>query len=67
VFKDGFALEWLDADLTYGEARFVITGMVDGRVLRVVTPNAMTEYELYRHAGQHDMSKENIYQSQPDR
>jgi Ribonuclease toxin, BrnT, of type II toxin-antitoxin system len=27
VFKDGFAVEWLDADLPYGEARYVITGM----------------------------------------
>lgn len=36
VFKDGFAVEWADTDLPYGERRFVITGMVDGRVLRVV-------------------------------
>src|ERR1700688_1737274 len=36
VFKDGFAVEWPDADMAYGEARFVITGMVDGRLLRVV-------------------------------
>jgi uncharacterized protein len=36
VFKDGFAVEWLDADLPYGEARFVIAGMADGRLLRVV-------------------------------
>ena len=36
VFNDGFAVEWPDLDLPYGEARFVITGMVEGRLLRVV-------------------------------
>jgi uncharacterized DUF497 family protein len=36
VFKDVFSVEWPDADLNYCEARFVITGMVDGRLLRVV-------------------------------
>jgi uncharacterized DUF497 family protein len=36
VFNDGFAVEWPDADLPYGETRFVITGMVDSRLLRVV-------------------------------
>ena len=38
VFEDDFAVEWPDADLPYGpygEMRFVITGMVDGRLLRV--------------------------------
>jgi uncharacterized DUF497 family protein len=36
VFNDDFAVEWQDADLPYGEIRFAITGMVDGRLLRVV-------------------------------
>jgi uncharacterized protein len=36
VFSDAFAIEAPDADLPYGETRFVITGMVEGRVLRVV-------------------------------
>jgi uncharacterized protein len=36
VFQDGFAVEVRDVDLPYGEERFVITGTVDGRVLRVV-------------------------------
>jgi uncharacterized protein len=36
VFEDDFAIEWQDADLAYGEMRFVITGMVDGRLVRVV-------------------------------
>ena len=35
VFEDDFAVEWPDADLPYGEMRFVITGMVDGRLRRV--------------------------------
>jgi len=36
VFKDCFAVETPDTDLSYGEARFLITGMIDGRLLRVV-------------------------------
>jgi len=36
VFDDGFAVEVPDLALPYGEARFVITGMVEGRLLRVV-------------------------------
>lgn len=36
VFKDVFSVEWPDTDLRYGEARFVIAGMVEGRLLRVV-------------------------------
>jgi uncharacterized protein len=36
VFQDDFAVEWPDADLPYGEIRFAITGMVEGRLLRIV-------------------------------
>jgi hypothetical protein len=36
VFEDAFAIEQPDLDLHYGEARFVIMGMVEGRLLRVV-------------------------------
>ena len=35
VFKDPFALEWLDDRADYGEDRFVIIGMVDSSVLYV--------------------------------
>ncbi|MDQ0469662.1 BrnT family toxin [Labrys wisconsinensis] len=35
VFKDPFALEWLDDRADYGEDRFVILGMVDHRILFV--------------------------------
>ena len=35
VFKDPFAVEYLDDRQDYGEKRFVIIGMVDGRVLFV--------------------------------
>ncbi len=35
VFKDPFALEWLDDRENYGEDRFVIIGMVDDRLLYV--------------------------------
>lgn len=35
VFKDPFAVEYLDNRQDYGEERFVIIGMVDGNVLYV--------------------------------
>jgi uncharacterized DUF497 family protein len=35
VFKDPFAVEWLDEREPYGEDRFVIIGMVEGRLLYV--------------------------------
>ncbi|MHB8066807.1 MAG: BrnT family toxin [Desulfobaccales bacterium] len=36
VFKDPFAIEWCDDREPYGEDRFVIIGMVEGRLLYVV-------------------------------
>ncbi len=36
VFKDPFALEQIDDRENYGEDRFVIIGMVNGRLLVVV-------------------------------
>ena len=36
VFRDPFAIERLDDREDYGEERYVIIGMVDGRVLCVV-------------------------------
>jgi uncharacterized protein len=36
VFQDPFAIERLDDRRDYGEDRYMITGMVDGRVLCVV-------------------------------
>jgi uncharacterized DUF497 family protein len=35
VFKDPFAVEFLDDREDYGEERFVILGMVDGHILYV--------------------------------
>ena len=35
AFDDPFALEWLDDREDYGEHRFVIIAMVDGRLLYV--------------------------------
>jgi uncharacterized protein len=35
VFKDPFAIEWLDDRESYGEDRFVIIGMVESRLLYV--------------------------------
>lgn len=42
VFKDPFALEWLDDREDYGEERFVMIGMAEGRILLFV---AYTERE----------------------
>ncbi|HEY4920060.1 MAG TPA: BrnT family toxin [Xanthobacteraceae bacterium] len=36
VFKDPFAIERLDERVHYGEERYVIIGMVEGRLLAVV-------------------------------
>lgn len=36
IFDDPFALEWLDDREDYGEARYVILGIVDTRLLCVV-------------------------------
>jgi uncharacterized DUF497 family protein len=35
VFKDPFALDWLDESEDYGEDRFVIVGMTGGRLVVV--------------------------------
>ena len=35
VFDDAFALDRLDTRMDYGEARFLITGMVNGVLLTV--------------------------------
>jgi len=36
VFKDAFAIEHLDDRLDYGEDRYIITGMVEDRLLTVI-------------------------------
>jgi uncharacterized DUF497 family protein len=36
VFRDAFAIEYLDDRLNYGEERYVIIGMADSRLLTVV-------------------------------
>lgn len=35
VFRDPFALDWLDESENYGEDRYVIVGMVERRLLYV--------------------------------
>jgi uncharacterized DUF497 family protein len=66
VFKDCFAVERPDADLPYGEARFVITGMVDGRLLRVVFTerNGRIRIISARKATRHE--EREYYRSQTD-
>jgi uncharacterized DUF497 family protein len=66
VFKDGFAVEVPDLNLSYGEARFVITGMVEGRLLRVVFTerNGRTRITSARKATKHEQRE--YYRSQTD-
>ena len=57
VFNDPFALEWLDEREEYGEERFVIIGMAEGKVLlfvaytereeriRIISARRVTQYE----------------------
>jgi uncharacterized DUF497 family protein len=57
VFKDPFALEWLDEREEYGEERFVIIGMAEGKILlfvaytereeriRIISARRVTQYE----------------------
>jgi uncharacterized DUF497 family protein len=35
VFRDPFALDWLDESEDYGEDRYVLIGMAEGRLLYV--------------------------------
>jgi uncharacterized protein len=35
VFKDAFAVDWLDERMPYGEDRYAIIGMVENRLLYV--------------------------------
>ena len=35
VFKDAFAVDWLDERVPYGEDRYAIIGMVENRLLYV--------------------------------
>ena len=57
VFKDKFAIERLDDREDYGEQRFIIVGMADGRVLlfvaytergeriRIISARRVTQHE----------------------
>ena len=57
VFKDPFAIEFLDDRADYGEERFIIIGMAEGHVLlfvayterqeriRIISARRVTQYE----------------------
>jgi len=66
VFEDDFAVEWPDVDLPYGEMRFVIIGMVDGRLLRVVYAERNNRIRIIsaRKATRHEQKE--YYRSQVD-
>ena len=66
VFRDDFAVEWPDTDLPYREMRFVITGMVDGGLLRVVYTERNDRIRIIsaRKATRHEQRE--YYRSQGD-
>jgi uncharacterized DUF497 family protein len=60
IFKDPFAIEWLDDREPYGEDRFVIIGMAEGRllyvaytmrgdVIRIISARGAESYERRRY------------------
>jgi uncharacterized DUF497 family protein len=63
VFKDPFAIEWLDDREPYGEDRFVIIGMADDRllyvaytmrgdVIRIISARGAEPYEKRQYHGE---------------
>jgi uncharacterized DUF497 family protein len=60
VFRDAFALDWLDERVPYGEDRYVIIGMVEnhllyvaytlrGDVIRIISARGAEPYEKRRY------------------
>jgi hypothetical protein len=60
VFKDAFAVDWLDERMPYGEDRYAIIGMVEnrllyvaytmrGEVIRIVSARGAEPYEKRRY------------------
>src|SRR5262249_15300781 len=66
VFEDDFEVEWPDSELPYCETRFVITGMVDGRLPRVVYTERNDRIRIIsaRKATRHEQRE--YYRSQTD-
>jgi uncharacterized protein len=66
VFEDSFAIEWPDTDAPYGEARFVIMGLVGGRLLRIVYTERHDRIRIIsaRRATRHEQRE--YYRSQTD-
>jgi putative transcriptional regulator len=59
AFDDAFAVERLDDRADYGEDRYSILGMVDGRLLYVATRCARTSYASFRRVEQNHMKSGN--------
>ena len=66
VFKDAFAVDWLDERVPYGEDRYAIIGMVENRLLyvaytmrgdaiRIISARGAEPYEKRRY------HEENVY------
>ena len=61
VFEDAFAIDRLDDRENYGEERFVIIGMAEGRILLFVAyTSAASVFVLFRRGGLPSMSKTTI-------
>jgi uncharacterized DUF497 family protein len=65
VFKDAFAVDWLDERIPYGEDRYVIVGMVENRLLyvaytmkgdriRIISARGADPYEKRRYHEEND-------------
>jgi uncharacterized DUF497 family protein len=65
VFKDPFAIEFLDDRQDYGEERYVILGMVHGRILYVGYTERSDVFRIIsaRRATKHE--EENYFQQNP--
>ena len=60
VFKDAFAIDWLDERMPYGEDRYAVIGMVEDRLLfvaytmrgdtiRIISARGAEHYEKRRY------------------
>jgi uncharacterized DUF497 family protein len=65
VFDDAFALEWLDDREDYGEDRFVIIGMVDGRLLYVAYTMRADVYRIISARGAEPNERRQYHEENP--
>jgi len=64
VFQDAFAIERHDTRHDYGEARFVTTGMVNGRLLTVVYVERGDSIRIISARRSNERERHDYYQNQ---